>query len=320
MEHVKCDLCGSDDASLLFAARDINLSKKGLFNIVRCKKCGLVYVNPRPTKQEIGKFYPDTYFPCPADAREAMDKYQYERLGKIKKIKKTGKILDVGCGAGYFLAVAKENGWDTRGVEVSKIAADYAKKKFSLDIFVGELRNATCPDEYFDVVTLWHVLAHLPNPSETLAEVNRVLKKNGLLVLTVPNISGFQAKIFKEFWFHLDVPRHLYFFEPNTLKQMLRKNGFKILKVNHFSSELEAQGLIYSMLNVLRPRGGAGKKKSATAKPRQGAHFAKSVYPLVKGVADFLSYFPSAFGRGATMEAYCTKTLGCAGLGEINGK
>lgn len=316
MEHVKCDLCDSDDTSLLFTATDMNQSKKGSFNIVRCKKCGLVYVNPRPTKQEIGKFYPKAYFLPPTDAKSGIDKYQYEKMKKIKKFKKAGKILDIGCGAGYFIAVAKENGWETRGVEVSKVAADYAWKKFGINVFAGELREAGYPDEYFDVVTLWHVLAHLLNPSETLAEVNRVLKKGGLLVLTVPNISGFQAKIFKEFWFHLDVPRHLYFFEPSTLKQMLRKNGFKILNANHFSSELEAQGLIYSMLNVLRPRWSTSKKtRGASAKDRRGAHFAKRIYPLVKAGGDFFSYLPSALGRGATIEAYCTKskTLGKRG-------
>lgn len=314
MEHVKCDLCGSDDTSLLFTARDMNQSKKGLFNVVRCQKCGLVYVNPRPAKKEIGKFYPKTYFWGPAAANGDIDKYQYEKMEKIKRIKKVGKILDVGCGAGYFLAVAKENGWGTHGIEVSKIAASYAREKFGIDVFVGELREAGYPDEYFDVVTLWHVLAHLPDPSETLAEVNRVLKKDGLLVLTVPNIGGFQAKIFKEFWFHLDVPRHLYFFELGTLKQMLGKSGFKVLKVGHFSSELEAQGLIYSMLNVLRPRGSVSEKtRGESAKKRGGTHFAKRVYPLVKAAADVFSYLPSAFGRGATIEACCAKTKNVEG-------
>lgn len=309
MEHVKCDLCGSDDDSLLFTATDMNQSKKGSFNIVRCKKCGLVYVNPSPTKQEIGKFYPKAYFLGPANAKSGIDKYQYEKMKKIKKFKKAGKILDVGCGAGYFLAVAKKNGWQTYGVEVSKIAADYAEKKFGIKVFTGELLQANYPDEYFDVVTLWHVLAHLPNPSETLAEINRILKKDGLLVLTVPNISGFQAKIFKEFWFHLDVPRHLYFFELGTLKQILRKNGFKVLKANHFSGELEAQGLIHSILNVLRPLRGTSKKtRGVSAKDSRGAHFAKRIYPLVKTGADVFSYFPSALRRGATIEAYCAKS------------
>jgi len=309
MKHVKCDLCGSDDTSLLFTARDINLSGKGLFNVVKCKKCGLVYVNPRPAGQEIGKFYPKEYFLGHAGAGEGIDKYQYQKMNKIKKIKKTGKILDVGCGAGYFLAVAKENGWETRGVEISKIAASYARKKFGIDVFAGELADAGYPNEYFDVVTLWHVLAHLPNPSETLAEVNKVLKKDGLLVLTVPNINGFQAKIFKEFWFHLDVPRHLYFFELDLLEQMLRKNGFKILKVNHFSSELEAQGLIYSMLNVLRLGEDMGRKTGSTfAKNRLETLFARKIYPLVKAVADIFSYIPCALGRGATIEVYCAKS------------
>ena len=306
MEYVKCDLCGADDTSLLFTARDIDLSGKDLFNVVRCKKCGLVYLNPRPTKQELGKFYPEEYFLGHADTEGGIDKYQYQKMKKIKKFKSKGKILDVGCGTGYFLTVAKENGWETRGVEVSKIAASYARKKFSIDVFAGELLEAGYPDEYFDVVTLWHVLAHLPNPSETLAEVNRVLKKDGLLILTVPNIRGFQAKIFKEFWFHLDVPRHLYFFDMDTLEQILRKNGFTILRTNHFSGELEAQGLIYSMLNVLKPQD-AGKKTMGPRWDRRSTSFAKRFYPLAKAGADVLSYFPSALRRGATIEAYSTK-------------
>lgn len=307
MEHVKCDLCGADDTSLLFKARDINQAKRGLFNVVKCKKCGLVYVNPRPTKREIGKFYPETYYVGPADAESGIDKFQYIRMKKIKKFKKSGKILDVGCGPGYFLAVAKKNGWQAHGVEVSKIAADYAKKKFGIKVFAGELRQADYPDEYFDVVTLWHVLAHLPNPSETLAEVNRILKKDGLLVATVPNISGFQAKVFKEYWFHLDVPRHLYFFEPGVLRQMLRKSGFRTLKTSHFSSELDAQGLIYSMLNVLRP-GKPTSEKKGSVKGGRGAPAAKRFYPIVKCGADIVSCLPNVVGRGATIEAYCVKS------------
>lgn len=307
MKHVKCDLCGADDTSLLLKAKDINQAKRGLFNVVRCKKCGLVYVNPRPTKREIGKFYPKTYYVGPSDAERGIDKFQYGRMKKIKKFKKTGRILDVGCGPGYFLAVAKKNGWKTQGVEVSKIAAGYAKKKFGINVFAGELLDAGYPNEYFDVVTLWHVLAHLPNPSETLTEANRVLKKDGLLVLTVPNITGFQAKVFKEYWFHLDVPRHLYFFGSGVLRQMLRKSGFRAQKMSHFSSELDAQGLIYSMLNVLRSWKPPSEKKVRGGKGG-GTRAARLAYPTVKCLADIVSCVPNAMGRGATIEAYCIKS------------
>lgn len=308
MEYVKCDLCGSGDVALLFTAKDINQLKKGLFNIVKCRKCGLVYVNPRPTKQEISKFYPKSYFLGTNFKTTLKSDVSQSQFSKIEKIKKPGKILDIGCGSGEFLAIARQNNWEVYGVEISKIATKYAKEKFGMNVFTGELLETNYPNEYFDVVTMWQVLEHLPNPSEVLTEINRILKNDGLLVVAVPNINSYQARIFKEFWFHLDAPRHLYHFEPDTLKKMLRKNGFKVLKINHFSNEHNASGLIFSILTMIRSKKYTSERMKKVIKDSQYTLFAKRfLYPLIKYGATIFSYLTSILGYGATIETYCIK-------------
>jgi SAM-dependent methyltransferase len=143
--------------------------------------------------------------------------------------------LDVGANDGFFLHLARQSGWDVQGVEIAESAAAYAREVFDLDVFVGQLTEANFPDQAFDVVTFWHVLEHVHDPLGHLQETYRILKPGGLLIVEVPNISSWQARLFGARWRALDTPRHLYHFSPDSLKAMLQKAGFMCFRVGYWA-------------------------------------------------------------------------------------
>jgi ubiquinone/menaquinone biosynthesis C-methylase UbiE len=231
LEHVKCNLCGSDDAKLLFF--------KWSFNIVQCGKCGLVYVNPRRTQQDLKNHYTEEFFTDCGDrgyndyiAMESQLKIKFGRkLKRIEEFKRDGRLLDVGCAAGFCLDVAKTSGWEVFGVELSDFASNYARKK-GLNVFTGDLTDTDFPDEYFDVVTMWDVIANLTDPNSNLKEVHRILKKGGLVVISTGNINSIFAKFQGINWEILTPTGHNYYFSSMTLSKMLNATGFKIVKTS----------------------------------------------------------------------------------------
>ncbi len=238
MEKIACNVCESDNYVVLYEGRDRLHGLGGSFKLVKCQECGLVYLNPRPAREEMGRYYPPDYEPYAQDVEQtkgflsSLD-YRYgvaKRCRTITKRKEPGRILDVGCGAGHFLNGMKLRGWQTFGIEVSEEAATYAGERFGLEVLAGELEEAEFPAACFDAITLWHVLEHLHDPLSTLMEISRLLKDDGLLVFAIPNWGSVDAGLFGEFWVGLDVPRHLYVFPRPALEKLLAKAGFKIVE------------------------------------------------------------------------------------------
>lgn len=254
MKSLRCAICDSVDSTTLFKTRDYDSDGKILFNMVKCNNCGLVFLNPQPDEKFLSQFYVFNYY-----GNQSFFYYIFSFINNfiiknkatlILKRKK-GKILDIGCGDGDFLNFMKDRGWQVYGVEPSKSGAKLSKQKLKTNIYNIVLSKVRFPKQYFDVVTMWHVLEHVDNSYDALKEVRRITKNNGLLIVAVPNIDSFQAKIGGKKWFHLDVPRHLYHFSPETLRKLLEKNGFKIEKINHFSFIYNLIGVIQTSLNML---------------------------------------------------------------------
>ena len=236
MEYVKCNICREDDTKFMFHVRDRNSREKKLFKLVKCRRCGFVYLNPRPDKEEIKKYYPPWYHYrvhtkvvniektkiCEIPWREVMQK----KAEPILRYKKEGSILDIGCGDGSLLKYMKELGWQTYGVELNKAASRYSRKVLGLNVLSGRLEEANYPKDFFDIISLFHVLEHLPDPSGTLKKVRPLLRKNGLLLIEVPNFGSFEAMVFRSKWFAIAAPLHLSHFTPRTLAIMLRNCGF----------------------------------------------------------------------------------------------
>jgi SAM-dependent methyltransferase len=246
MEYVACDLCKADNIKLLFVAKERDWRTGEIFNIVRCNKCGLVYVNPRPEKNEIKKYYPPEGWP------RAKEKIDFEtatinnqpwrevmklRTAHLLKYIKNGRILDIGCGDGFFLKYLKERGWKAYGVEPGEVASRYARDVLGIEVFTGNLEDANFPKNWFDAVSLYAVFEHLPDPSKTLKEINRILKPDGILFIFVPNFGGLELRIFRERWVAIKAPVHFYHFTPITLSQIVKKTGFQVLEIKHISSE-----------------------------------------------------------------------------------
>jgi 2-polyprenyl-3-methyl-5-hydroxy-6-metoxy-1,4-benzoquinol methylase len=231
MERVKCALCGSEKHSMVLTAEDYRFhTTDEKFNLVKCRGCGLVYVNPRPTKEEMSKFYPRDYYGKQNRMAKVIVKHLlYMKIRKIMSFRKKGRILDVGCGEGGFLLNFKERGWEAYGVDISEAACRLARAKLGRYIFNCELKDRHFPDSSFDVVTLNHVLEHMLNPNEELREVHRILKDDGILRLSTPNIDSLQFKISKDRWIGLDLPRHLCYYSPRTIKDILKRNGFNVI-------------------------------------------------------------------------------------------
>ena len=242
MEEIVCNVCESDNYVVLYEGRDRLHGLGGPFRLGQCQQCGLIYLNPRPTGEEMGRYYPPDYEPYAQDVERAKGflsslDYRYgiaKRCRIVTKRKKPGRILDVGCGVGHFLNGMKLRGWQAFGIEVSEGAAAYARERFGLEVLVGELEEAELPAAYFDAITLWHVLEHLRDPLATLKEINRLLQDDGLLVFAIPNWESVDARLFGEFWVGLDMPRHLYVFPRPALEELLVEAGFKIVETECF--------------------------------------------------------------------------------------
>jgi ubiquinone/menaquinone biosynthesis C-methylase UbiE len=242
MEQVPCNLCGSSEYTTLFKGPDLLLDeKREIFTLVKCNHCGLIYQNPRPAADEIGKYYPDDYEPFFQENRknwflQNIINYGVEKRSRIvnslRKRDKIGRLLDIGCSTGLFLStILKLKTWEVWGVEPSEYAANIARDRYKLNVFTGNLIQANYEGNFFDAVTLWDVLEHLPDPAGTLHEIYRITKPDCYLIMRIPNADSFDARLFGSSWAGLDLPRHYYAFSRLSIGQLLLKNGFKIVSV-----------------------------------------------------------------------------------------
>lgn len=236
METVACNLCGSTQQELLWEGQDGMFDCPGHFTMVRCAKCSLIFLNPRPTPGEMSLYYPDDYEPFRRTARALKSPVtdlirRVKLLPRVRLVRQSmegGHLLDVGCAAGGFLREMRRTGkWKVQGVEPNAHLACFARETLELSVFTGRLTEANLPDESFEVVTMWDVLEHVHDPRATLKEVYRLLKPGGMLLASVPNANSVDAKLFGRYWVGLDFPRHLYVFSTSTLTALLEKAGLR---------------------------------------------------------------------------------------------
>ena len=229
-EQVRCNLC-QRDRTRPFLTTPVD-------TLVRCRQCGLVYVDPRPLavaadyeEEFFLREYKDVYGVDYITDRENITCLARGRLDAIERHQQGGKLLDVGCAAGFLLDEARSRGWQTKGVEISRFASEFARWELKLDVFTGCLEAAKLPDREFDAVVLYFVLEHLRNPLALLQEICRILKPGGLLSVAVPNIAGLYFRLNRKAWIAERVRHqsHFYEFSPRTLRLMLGRAGMRIV-------------------------------------------------------------------------------------------
>jgi 2-polyprenyl-3-methyl-5-hydroxy-6-metoxy-1,4-benzoquinol methylase len=272
LESVNCNLCGSNNFNILYESKYENETQENLKlkfrssgdeklidQVVQCKNCQLIYLNPRIRQDLVIEGYSegsDENFVSQAKGRELTFN---KSMKSIEKFCKKGKILDIGTAGGSFLRVAQKRGWEVHGVEPNKWCCDWGKHNYGIDIKQGTIFENEFVDEFFDVVCLWDVLEHTPDPSKTLLECNRILKKNGILVVNYPDVGSFLAKTMKKKWmFFLSV--HLYYFTRNTIRRILNKTEFKMIKIKPHIQRLSLGYLLFRLEAYNKPISNLGKQ------------------------------------------------------------
>jgi SAM-dependent methyltransferase len=262
METIPCVLCGQDGADVVRTAGDRlrtagrrsdepaqdrpreQPSLPAVFTLVRCRGCGLVYLDPRPTAAEIGDYYPDDYHTARGAgglAQRLEDGWRRRQFGEVDRWLARlrpgrGRLLDVGCGSGELLEALRDDGWRVSGVEPSSRSAEIARTQRGLDVQTASFDDADLPASSYDAVVLAAVLEHLPDPLAALVHARRLLAPGGLVaVLFLPRYDAPQARLFGPRWIGLDLPRHLYQFETPTFAAAVRKTGLRVIATEPYS-------------------------------------------------------------------------------------
>ena len=243
MTEVRCPVChslklGTKPFGYLFAERWLQA--------ISCSECGIIFLDPQPSAEEIAQLYSKEYFEGDFRCGHAGSYFNDESIGnivdhpllqRIRGFKPEGKFLEVGCAGGAFLHAAQDTGYAVRGVEFSDDAAQLARDKFGLNVITGDLQTARLPNDAFDVVFMGDVIEHLPDPAATLVEINRITNEGGLLVLACPTQTntifsriGFlvYGLLGKKATINLP-PYHLFEYRPDSLGRLLDRYGFKII-------------------------------------------------------------------------------------------
>jgi SAM-dependent methyltransferase len=253
---VPCPLCG-DDATLRYSGcQDLEYFLEASYDFYRCRGCGLVFLHPLPTREELPGLYPSTYhnFDPPSNpvSRWLLDHY-YEHQCTIcrRHLAPDGALLEVGCAAGDVLARMQGHGYhDVQGIELSLEACQQAWQR-GLKVFHGTLDEFET-DQRFDLIFMSHVIEHVIDPVATVAKLASLLKPGGVLYLETPNVGSLDARLWKQGWGLIHYPRHLHLFDRSTLRRLVERSDLTLEEV---AWETNSCGWALSVQSALRRRG-----------------------------------------------------------------
>lgn len=211
------------------AANDTVLYEFSPFRVCRCDNCGLVRLDPRLAESRIADLYQTDYFDgnhCIGYQNYERDRPLYERtfahrLKLIQRFKPQGKLLDIGCGPGYFLNVAATHGFDVFGLDLSSYAVEQCQPRFPGRVQRGPLRPGQFPDGSFDVITMFDLFEHVYEPREFVSHLHTITKDEGIVVITTPNQRSLLARLSGRKWGSFKIPEHVFFYSPETLKRIV---------------------------------------------------------------------------------------------------
>ncbi|MFQ6605045.1 MAG: class I SAM-dependent methyltransferase [Fidelibacterota bacterium] len=235
-----CPVCGSNTLTHKHSCVDFLVTKSS-FDILECADCGACATSPQPEAGEIATFYESEEYIAHSGKSTGLIEILYkivrrytlrrkrtfmeDRAGLIK-----GTILDFGCGTGEFLHVCQQQGWTVTGLEPGESARRKATRLLGTPV-LDTADLTTLDRDQFDVITLWHVLEHVPDPVAVISQLKRILKHNGALIVAVPNYTGTDARYYGSAWAAWDVPRHLVHFSPRAMRHLAAQAGLTITRV-----------------------------------------------------------------------------------------
>jgi len=234
-KNVDCGLCGNSERELKF--------EDGPFSVVICTRCGLTYVTPRLSDASLlSDVYNETYWNSQAAKNHGYTDYRADEALYLKTYRRRmsvvrrhfpepGRVLDVGCAAGFFLSVMKDAGWDVTGLEPSDAIRKHARDLIGAENVRGELLGeAELEPGSFDLITMWDVIEHIPDAVGALRSAGQLLAPGGKLLIETQNVDSRAAKVLGKRWQHYKHAEHIYHFNPSTMKDLLGQAGFEILE------------------------------------------------------------------------------------------
>ena len=238
-----CLICGGSQHRLLFS--------ENIWQVYKCTTCGLGVLHPQPAPEQLNDLYNQAYFEShyaeelkpESEKMSRRLKQESHRLRFFRPFKKKGRVLDIGSGRGFFLLACRRQGYKVEGIDVSADAAGYVASTLNIPVHVGRIGRIPLPDASYDVITFWHSLEHTVDPDLCLTMASRWLKNDGILVIDVPNHEGYDARRTWSGWSQWDLPFHFYHFTPGSLKALLDKHGFKIVRRKSYLSEYVKENL-----------------------------------------------------------------------------
>ncbi|WP_456384900.1 class I SAM-dependent methyltransferase [Desulfolithobacter sp.] len=298
LEDVGCPLGCAGGDNVVLEGRDLLHDLPGTFTVVKCRTCGLMRTNPRPAPESIGFYYPDDYGPYAgtrvrpeAPGRSSVIKrllrpvvsflvdYKTSALPSIPP----GNLLELGCASGAFMHQMAQRGWRVEGIEFSSKAA-MAATQLGYHVYAGPLETAPAPDKLFDLVVGWMVVEHLHDPVGGLRKLREWTRPGGWLVISVPNAGSLEFKIFKEKWYALQLPTHLYHYTPRSISQVLEAGGWSLVKVYH---QRVLSNLFPCIGYVLREKGYDKLGEKLIGFPENAGRWHQILYPLAWLLSQF---------------------------------
>jgi 2-polyprenyl-3-methyl-5-hydroxy-6-metoxy-1,4-benzoquinol methylase len=238
--YTQCPVCLKTDISKILSCKDYTVSKEE-FEVWECTNCTLRFTQNVPDEIGIAKYYQSADYISHSDTKEGLVNKLYHAVRNhtlkskrdlIKDVtgKEQANILDIGAGTGAFANIMKQSGWNVTALEPDEIARKNALANYNLQLDSPE-KLYSFPADSFDALTMWHVLEHVHDLHGYLKIFQKILRKEGKLIIAVPNYTSNDANVYGEYWAAYDVPRHLYHFSPASMKVLLESEGFKLQQV-----------------------------------------------------------------------------------------
>lgn len=247
LKYINCNNCNIDNTRLLF--------RKDGYRIVECKRCGLIFVNPR--KEGVLEIYNESYYKDGGYYQDYIrngENYVYsfkKRIEVLSGFLNPGStVLDIGCAYGFFLEVASEAGYKAEGIEVNKYMVENVKNRLNIPCYLCEALTDFKSDKKYDCISFFDSIEHMENPRASVAKAGEMMDEGGLLVITTPNIGSIAGRLMGKYWPHITPEEHIYYFTTKSLTDMLSGCGFKVVHMSSVAYKFKFSEFIPKFKNI----------------------------------------------------------------------